>query len=217
MPGGMPGGVSGPPGGVPPPSARGLIGLGPLPGGPPGGLIGGAERPLSIAAAASAAAIHAGGLAPLPGGAAPGAGAPPALPDIQGAAMPALENVIRQALPPPPPPGSGSAPPPPPGLWRAAPARPVPAPPARLDRSGWPGAAVVPEERDLAQRVGDVLHEQIVDRLRRRGTAGWIAIVALFGITVPIILLRQSFDVRLRIVLSLLTFLFWLGLVQDLG
>jgi hypothetical protein len=42
-------------------------------------------------------------------------------------------------------------------------------------------------------------------------------IVALFGLTGPIILLRQSFDVRLRLVLAALTFFFWLGLVQDIG
>jgi hypothetical protein len=213
--------MSGPPGGVPPDSARGLIGLGPLVGGMPGGMIGGAPRPASVTAAASAAALHVGGLAALHGGASPGAGAPLELPDLQRATVAALENVIRraeaapaaEALPPPPQPGYGATPPPPPpGVWRAAPAAPAPTARAPIESSGWPAA-----ERDLAQRIGDGLDSLIVARLRRRGTTGWIAIVALFGITVPIILLRQSFDVRLRIVLSALTFLFWLGLVQDLG
>ena len=221
---GPPGGISGPPGGVAPPALAPLTLLAPLPG-----------------------AMQAGGLAPPPAGAGgrpggamplagtpsylPGAGAPLALPDLAAATRQALESVVEQAqpaatvthaphagaprvdwaaLPPAPAPGSGTAPPPP-GLWRG----PPPAPSGgQIDRAGWHDAQVA-KDRDLAQRIGDGLYGPI--RRLRQKPIGWIVIVALFGLTVPIILLRQSFDARLRLVLAALTFLFWLGLVQDIG
>jgi hypothetical protein len=73
----------------------------------------------------------------------------------------------------------------------------------------------VPRERDLAQRIGDRLYP-LVERLRE-SRLSWVAVIALFGITVPIILLRQEFDVRVRLVLAAVTFLFWLGLIQDIA
>jgi hypothetical protein len=129
------------------------------------------------------------------------AAAAPTLPEV-----PHTATVVFRALPPAPPPGSGTAPPVP-GVWRA----PAPPPP------GWapaPRAEVAPEERDLAQRIGDRLYP-LVERLRD-SRLSWFAVVALFGITVPIIVLRQSFDVRVRLVLSAVTFFFWLGLIQDI-
>jgi hypothetical protein len=114
------------------------------------------------------------------------------------------------ALPPAPPPGSGAASPVA-GVWRAPP--PAPAG-GQIDRSGWHDAYAA-QDRDLAQRIGDGLHP-LVERLQRK-PVGWVIIVVLFGLVVPIILLRRSFDVRLRLVLSALVFIFWLGLIQDVG
>lgn len=172
-----------------------------------------------------------------PGGALPGAGVMPlALPDLNAAARSALESVVERApeparLPPAPetaPIGSqtphvapaqvgwGALPPPPPAVAHQGGAVPgVWVPPAPLDRRSWPGAVAVPEERDLAQRAGDRLYP-LVERIRD-SRIGWVGVVALFGLTVPIILLRQRFDVRARLILAALVFLFWVGLIQDLG
>jgi hypothetical protein len=224
---------------APPPSATGRAGAR-TPAAPPAGagaapgggvqlalpdIQGAARRALeSVVARADPSARTAppaGAAPPATGGhPAPAPYAPPA-----GARTPhvAPARVHWEALPPVPAPGSGTSPParvaagvwrgPPPRDWHPAP-RPLPAPPP-LERSGWPGAAIVPQQRDLAQRVGDRLYP-IVERLRD-SRLSWVAVVALFGITVPIILLRQSFDVRLRLGLAALTFLFWLGLIQDIG
>ena len=108
-----------------------------------------------------------------------------------------------------------------PGVWRAPPPAWSPPgwqsqarPPAPVDRTAWPGAQVVPGERDAAQRIGDRLYP-LVQRIRD-SRAGWVGVIALFGITLPIILLRQRFDVRLRLVLSAVAALFWLDLLAGL-
>jgi hypothetical protein len=72
----------------------------------------------------------------------------------------------------------------------------------------------VPEERDAAQRIGDSLYPLVV-RLRE-SRLSWIAVIALFGITLPIVLLRQRFDVRLRVILALIVFGSWVQLVRGL-
>jgi hypothetical protein len=116
--------------------------------------------------------------------------------------------------PPGPPPGVWRAPPPPAPGWyspRAAPPAP-PAPPP--DRSSWPGAKAMPGERDTAQRVGDALYPFVEWLRESRG--GWFAVAALFGITVPIILLRQGFGVRSRLTLSFIVAFVWLQLLQEL-
>ena len=123
-----------------------------------------------------------------------------------------------------PPPGVWAGPPPgvwagpPPGVWVGPPPRdwrPLGAPPGPpLDRRSWAGAAAVPRQRDAVQRVGDALYP-LVERIRE-SRAGWVGVVALFGITVPIILLRQSFDVRWRLILSFLTVIFWIQLFSEL-
>ena len=84
---------------------------------------------------------------------------------------------------------------------------PLPPPPP-------PPAPPVPRERDSAQRIGDALYP-LVARIRE-SRAGIFGVVALFGITVPIILLRQRFDVRARVILAFLTFWFWIGLLGEL-
>jgi hypothetical protein len=101
---------------------------------------------------------------------------------------------------------------PPPPAWRQPPRAAPPAPP--LDRSNWSGAQAVAGERDSAQRVGDALYP-FVEWLRdSRG--GWFAVVALFGITGPIMLLRQDFKVAWRLWLSLFTVIIWVQLLQEL-
>ena len=112
----------------------------------------------------------------------------------------AVPGVWQAPAPPPPPPG-----------WQPQPRVPARAP---LDRSSWPGAEVVRGERDTAQRIGDRLYP-LVERIRD-SRAGWVGVIALAGITVPIILLRQDFDVRLRLVLSFFTVIFWLQLLSEL-
>lgn len=198
---GPPGGISGPPGGVAPQALAPLTLLAPLPG-----------------------AMQAGGLAPppagagtCPGGAMPLAGTPSylpgaapaiALPDLAAAARQALEGVVAEAHPAPPPVAKPA--PAVPGVWRPPPPQPTG---GQIDRTGWHDAYAA-QDRDLAQRVGDRLYP-LVERLRE-SRLSWLAVVALFGITVPIILLRQSFDARLRVVLAAFTFLFWVGLLQDI-
>jgi hypothetical protein len=119
---------------------------------------------------------------------------------------------------PQPPPMLGRTPlrvpPPPPGwapLQHAA--RRLPAP--RVDTSSWPGGEVGPRERDAAQRVGDALYPLV--RRVRDSRLGIVGVIALFGITVPIILLRQSFDVRARIVGGIVVFWFWIALLSEIG
>ena len=155
---------------------------------------------------------------------------PPEAPPI-GAQTPhvAAMPVDWAALPPAPAPGSGTRPPAPgsrtappaPGVWAAPGPRPTwapaprPLPPAPLDRQAWPGAEVVPEERDLGQRVGDRLYP-FVERIKD-SRLGWVGVVALFGLTVPIMLLRQRGDVRVRLILGAFMFFVWIGLIQDLA
>ena len=98
-----------------------------------------------------------------------------------------------------------------PGVWRA--------PPPAWSQPGWqpqarPPAHVLPGERDTAQRIGDRLYP-LVERIRD-SRAGWMGVIALFGITVPIILLRQRFDVRGRLVLAFFAAIFWLQLLSEL-
>jgi hypothetical protein len=133
------------------------------------------------------------------------------------------EGVAPERLPPPPPPGSGSVPPPPPaqvvdpaGAWRGPPPLPAPPRPARprIDRSSWPGAQVVPRERDQAQRIGDAvypLYQRLTD-----SKLGVVIAIALFGLVVPVLVLRQTWDVRLRIVASLLVTYMWVIIVASL-
>jgi hypothetical protein len=90
----------------------------------------------------------------------------------------------------------------------------APEPAQRLDRSAWPGAQEVLRDRDFGQRVGDALYPFV--RWIRESRAGWVGVIALFGITLPIMLLRQDFDVRVRLVLGFFTFWFWIGLVAEL-
>jgi hypothetical protein len=108
---------------------------------------------------------------------------------------------------------------PPPAWQQPAPAqRPRPVqhaqPAGRLDRSSWPGAEVVPRDRDTAQRVGDALYPLV--RWLRDSRLGWFGVIALFGITLPIILLREDFDVRLRLVLGFFSVIFWIQLLSEL-
>lgn len=180
-----------------------------------------------------------------PGGALPGAGVPLALPDLHGVARRAIESVVEQAperpaprpapaapaqeslpigsqtphvaaapvgweaLPPPPPPGASAHPEHVPGVWRR-PARRR----ARAPRRALEVPTIHEDERDLAQRIGDGLYPLV--EWVRDSRAGWIGVVLLFGLTAPIILLRQRFDVRLRLVLAAVVFFFWIGLIQDL-
>jgi hypothetical protein len=72
----------------------------------------------------------------------------------------------------------------------------------------------VPSERDAAQRVGDALYP-FVEWLRD-SRAGWFGVAALFGITGPIILLRQNFKVAWRLWLSLFVAIIWVQLLQEL-
>jgi hypothetical protein len=215
---GPPGGVFGPPGGLLPPVAPFAAGLGAM-----------AAPPMPLAAPASA----------RPEAVLPGGGPPLGMPDLQAVGRAAMAEVLegqRAALaardrlpdlidvadrtrtqaqaagaapavgglppPPPPPPGSGHAPPPPP------PAR------QRVDRSTWPGAQVVPRERDRAQRIADAaypLYQRLTDN-----KLGVVIAIALFGLIVPILVLRQSWDVRWRIVLSLLVTYIWVSIAANL-
>lgn len=84
----------------------------------------------------------------------------------------------------------------------------------QIDRSSWPGAEVVPRDRDRAQRVGDALYPFV--RWIRESRAGWVGVIALFGITLPIILLRQDFDARLRLLLGFFSFIFWIQFLSEL-
>ena len=153
--------------------------------------------------------------------------APTHRPPLPAAAGPAGAAAAPHAAPPaawgqPQLPASGWGPPaqagPPPGVWVGPPPRdwrPVGSPPgAALDRASWPGGAVVPIQRDTAQRVGDALYP-LVERIRE-SRAGWVGVIALFGITVPIILLRQQFDVRLRLGVAFITLIFWIQLFSEL-
>jgi hypothetical protein len=228
---GMPGGMSGPPGGLAAPPLAPLTLLAPLPGamqsGPlaiAGGGLPGAAVPMAAAPGGAAPATLSG----APGGAFPGAGAPLALPDLNAAARTAMERVMERA--PEAPPAAPAAQTAIPGLWGPPPGArthrytPPPPPPALHPPPGLhPGAPfqgqarraeVVTGERDLAQRAGDALYP-LVERIRE-SRAGWIGVVALFGLTVPIVLLRQRFDVRVRLILSGLVFLLWFGLIMDL-
>ena len=116
-------------------------------------------------------------------------------PKLEVAAPPAPAGAL---VPPPPPPPRALVPPPPP---------PRPRP--------WLPGPVVPTERDAAQRIGDRFYP-LVERIRE-SKVGWFGVAALFGLTLPIILLRQSFDVRLRLAFAALAFLSWIALIQDLG
>ena len=132
------------------------------------------------------------GLAPYssaPGGGVPGEGMQLPPPDLNATREASVEALVPTPPPPPPPPiGSGTAPP-------------------RVR------AAAATEERDRAQQVGDRFYP-LVERVRD-SRAGWVGLVVLFGLVVPIVLLRQSFDVRLRIWLAGLTFLVWAALVRS--
>ena len=114
---------------------------------------------------------------------------------------------------PAPPPAQPGAQLPAPGVWGPPTRRPapLPPPPGPRPRDAWPE---VPGERDLAQRFGDRLYP-LVERIRD-SRAGWIGVVLLFGITVPIILLRQDFDPRARLIASFVVFFIWLSLLPDL-
>jgi hypothetical protein len=68
-------------------------------------------------------------------------------------------------------------------------------------------------DRDAAQRIGDSLYF-VVELIKGR-RLGWLWLVALFGITLPIFLLRQRFEIRLRVLLSLVSFVVWLQLVLN--
>jgi hypothetical protein len=151
---------------------------------------------------------------PLRQGLAPARGLPPGrgLTPAQ-ASAPGQALAPRQGLPPaPPPPAAGVWRPPPPPVWRHPPRQAPPAQP--LDRSSRPDAALVPGERDAAQRVGDALYPFVA--WLREGRSGWFGVAALFGITGPIVLLRQNFDVRLRLVLSFFVAIFWIQLLSGL-
>jgi hypothetical protein len=77
-----------------------------------------------------------------------------------------------------------------------------------------PAAAVAPRERDLAQRAGDFLFP-LVAPARESYRAAFV-VVLLFGLTLPIVLLRQSFDVRWRLGLSVAAFWAWASLINAL-
>jgi hypothetical protein len=224
---GPPGGVFGPPGGLRPPPPP------PLP-----------QLPQLTMAPLTPAPVVPGAAGPVPGGAAP-LGLPDlqavgraAMADVlegdaaQAAArerLPDLIELARQARIHAP--ASGGAPVeaagsttapadvrfvapaqtgPVPGLWRA-PAPPPPPAPRSVDVAG---RRVGPRTRDAAQRIGDRLYP-LVERIREsRGGLFWV--IALFGITVPIILLRQEFDVRVRLALGFFTAALWFQLVSDL-
>ena len=123
---------------------------------------------------------------------------------------------------PPPPRGPGPPPPPPPRAAWPAPANWAPPPPppprgrarARIDTSAWPGAEVVPRERDSAQRIADAAYP-LYQRLTSN-PAGIVTAVLLFGLTVPVLILRQRWDLRWRIGLSLLVTYIWLSVVGNL-
>ena len=147
-----------------------------------------------------------------------------------------------QAAPPPAPvtttvpaeaqlvPAAGMAPAP--GVWRGPPPawqpqqpgwqgpppawqrQPAPQPAKRLDRSSRPGAEPVLRNRDRGQRIGDALYPFV--RWLRESRAGWVGVIALFGITLPIMLLRQDFDVRLRLVIGFFSFIFWIQFLSEL-
>ncbi len=85
----------------------------------------------------------------------------------------------------------------------------------RIDTSAWPGAEVVPRERDMAQHIGDTLYPLV--RRIQDSRAGIVGVIALFGITVPIILLRQSIDVRARIAVGIIAFCLWITLLSEIG
>jgi hypothetical protein len=79
-----------------------------------------------------------------------------------------------------------------------------------VDTSTWPGAEAIPRGRDSAQRFSDALYP-LYQRMVSR-PAGVIAAVALFGLVLPILILRQSWDVRWRVGLSLLVGWIWLAI-----
>ena len=68
--------------------------------------------------------------------------------------------------------------------------------------------------RDTAQQIGDRLYP-LVEWIRE-SRAGWVGVIALFGITVPIMLLRQDFDVRTRLGLSVLAAFIWFRVLSAL-
>jgi hypothetical protein len=172
-----------------------------------------------------------GGVAPLvlapPPALLPGAGAPVALPDLGAMARDALAAVTvepaetgpppptRTAAIPPPPPRTAAIPPPPPPLPPAIRPRALPPPPAAPVPSATPRRiAARPGGRDLAQRIGDALYP-LLEPAGRNYKAAFV-VAALFGLTVPIVLLRKSFDVRVRLGLSFVVFWIWLSLVVAL-
>lgn len=135
--------------------------------------------------------------------------APPdrrALPPVDHRALPPVDH---RALPPPPPP------PPPrgaPGLWL-----PPPPPPP-------PSWATAPRDhtltsqsrprRDLLQQIGDGLWPLVARVGRLRGGAGWILVVAFFGLTAPIALFRTGLEWRFRFLIAGVVFLAWLALLM---
>ena len=102
-------------------------------------------------------------------------------------------------------PGGVWAPPPPAGGWRPA---PPPRRPARLDTGSWPGAEVVRRSRDPAQRLGDMAYPLL--RKLVRHPAGVFTAIALFGLVVPVLIMRQSWGGRSRFGFSVLVFYVWL-------
>ncbi len=155
------------------------------------------ERLPDLIEVATQARIGAQAAGAAPAGAAASTTAPADVRLLAPAQTRAVPGVWR--APPPPPP-------PPPG-W--APQPQVPRPPGRTAWSQLPHGP-----RDAAQRFGDRLYP-LVERIRE-SRAGWVGVVALFGITVPIILLRKGFDVRARVALSLFIAIFWFQLVSEL-
>jgi hypothetical protein len=144
--------------------------------------------------------------------------------DVEGSAVevppgPAAEPPPAAAAPSPrlpaaPPPRLVAAPspagwrslPPPPATGRAP--MPPPPPPAAIARSERPVAP-----RDAAQRVGDAMYP-LVQRLREK-PIGWIGLILLWGVVLPILLLRARFDIRARVGLAIVIFLIWMDFVSD--
>lgn len=229
---GAPGGVFGPPGGAAPQALAPLTLPAPLPGAMQAGVLTAPLGGLPSAISSALAAPPPGRVAPLggaPGGALPGAGLPVAMPDLSGLARDAMARVMEDAGPGPEAPPvslvpSVSAPqvdPFPPAAPALAPwALPVPPPPppppprARLAANTWPGAEPIPAERDTVQRVGDALYPLVV-RVRE-SRLGWFGVIALFGLTGPIVLMRQRFDSSLRLILALIVFAVWFQSLREL-
>lgn len=66
-------------------------------------------------------------------------------------------------------------------------------------------------QRDGAQRLGDALFPPVAF-LNRIGI-GWIVLIAGWGISLPIVILRASWSLGLRVGLALLLFVMWVGVI----